>query len=131
MTRRLKRKKNKYEDRDGIAIFAIGSPTIELFAASYNVASEVAKTNGYNLNIEKEGEGYKSIETSGYFLVSDRNGIYNCENNFWWLASPWNGQYYNFRIIPGGYWTLGDVTGSIHPGIRPIICINESDLILK
>ena len=124
--------KNKYEDTEGIALFAIGSPTIELFAASYNVASEVAKTNGYNLNIEMEGEGYKSIETSaGYFFASDKNGIYNCEDNFWWLASPWNGQYYNFRIISAGYWTLGDVTGSIHPGIRPIICIRESDLILK
>ena len=123
---------NKYEDTEGIAIFVIGSPTIELFAASYNVASEVAKTHGYNLNIEMEGEGYKSIETSsGYFFSSDKNGIYNCEDGFWWLASPWNGQYYNFRIIAAGYWTLGDVTGSIHPGIRPIVCISASDLILK
>ena len=123
---------NKYEDTEGIAIFVIGSPTIELFAASYNVASEVAKTHNYNLDIEMEGEGYKSIETSsGYFFANDRNGIYNCDDGFWWLASPWNGQYYNFRIIDRGYWTLGDVTGSIHPGIRPIICISASDLILK
>lgn len=123
---------NKYEDAEGKAIFVIGSPTIELFLASYNVASEVAKTNGYNLNIEMEGEGYKSIETSeGYFFYNDRNGIYNCEDGFWWLASPWNGKYYNFRIISRGYWTLGDVTGSIHPGVRPVVCIKTSDLILK
>ncbi len=124
---------NKYEDTEGIAIFSIGSPTLELFAASYNVASAIAQAHGYNLNIEPEEDGYKSIETSsGYFFSSDRNGIYNCGDGSWWLASPWNGRYYNFRmIVNGGYWTLGDVTGSIKPDIRPIICISASDLILK
>ena len=47
--------KSKYENTVGIAIFTIGSPTIELFAESYNVVSEVAKSNGYYLDIEMEG----------------------------------------------------------------------------
>lgn len=37
--------KSKYENTVGIAIFAIGSLTIELFPELYNVTSEVVKSN--------------------------------------------------------------------------------------
>ena len=126
-------KSKKIEDTKGIALFAIGSPTIELFVASYNNASEVAKEKNYHINLSSDDIGYKFIETSAYFSEQDRNGIYNLTGNSqWWLASPYNVQYHNFRIIEsGGYWTLGDVTGSINPDVRPIVCINVIDLKLK
>lgn len=124
----------KFEDINGIALFAIGSPTIELFTSSYNAASKVANINKYFINIESDNTGYKLFDTSnGYFQPNDKNGIYNLgKDGQWWLASPCNSKYHNFRIIPNmGYWALGDVTGGIYPGVRPIICINNSDLIMK
>lgn len=92
-------KNKKFEDEEGIAIFAIASPTIELFTASYNAASKIAESSGNYINIEADSIGYVTSETSGYFLLSDRNGIYNLENGQYWLASPYNIEFHNYRII--------------------------------
>lgn len=71
-----------YKNSD--AVFAIGSPTVELFVASYNATG---KSNTITLTL---GDcGYKENTASGWFSVEDNHGIYNkATTTNWWLASP-------------------------------------------
>ena len=66
------------------AVFAIGSPTAELFAASYN---NTGKSNTITLGLGTYGYTYN---TSHDWLIPEYNhGIYNqSTSSYWWLASP-------------------------------------------
>ncbi len=82
---------SKYKNGD--AVFAIASPTAELFEASYN------KNTSSNHSTYKKGDisvtlgtyGYKDNTNSNWLKSEDSHGIYNKDNlPFWWLASPGN-----------------------------------------
>lgn len=63
---------NAYTDAAGKASYAIGSPTIELFATSYNASG---LENTINLTI---GEyGYECYTYSAWFTIHQNDGIYN------------------------------------------------------
>ncbi len=67
------------------AVFAIGSPTLELFAASYNATGKsvtiTPSSNGY--------DGYEVYPTWNVLSPDDNHGIYSKSRwSDWWLASP-------------------------------------------
>lgn len=114
---------SSYKNTD--AVFAIGSPTAELFAASYNNRSNKT-TNIIELDLGRYG--YTENTNNGWLSVSDNHGIYNkSTSSYWWLASPTsnNGNYELGVSGDDGY--FGDnyvVNGS--RAVRPIVCIPTS-----
>ena len=76
-------------------VFAIGGPTIELFAASYNTMPlNVEATEGNykkgNITLTVEQYGYKGNTNKYWLTTSQRHGIYNNTGvRHLWLASPW------------------------------------------
>ena len=84
---------------DGLdgALYAIGSPTVELFRASFNAAQ---KTNEKMTNASQitdftlgtygyEISNYIHSETGGEFSTTWCGGIYRkSRSGYWWLASP-------------------------------------------
>ena len=110
---------NGYKNSD--AVFAIGTPTIELFAESYNNRSNKSKT----INLSTAYYGYRH-NTSTNWLLSDENyGIYNKDKSLsFWLASP-NGSYEkNGMAVTGGNgcFRYDEVSSKSYP-VRPIVCI--------
>lgn len=110
---------SEYKNSD--AVFAIGSPTVELFAASYNNRNN--KSNTITL-----GLGTYGYTESDWLSVDDNYGIYNkSESYYWWLASP-NYNYDNNELSVSGdynYFYSGYVDyGSA--AVRPIVCIPTS-----
>ena len=68
------------------AAWAMGGPTIELFAASYN-----ATHTNYQMAIEIQNntKGYSSHTDSDWFSVNENHGIYRLTNSgHWWISSP-------------------------------------------
>ena len=106
-----------YKDADNKALFAIGSPTIELFSKSFNATIENESVNPLALSVVSAG--YLPNEITSFALSSrNNNGIYNKNGNFidnidtnseepyeqllgeaiehsstaqWFIASPWFG----------------------------------------
>lgn len=88
-----------YKNAD--SVFAIGSPTIELFSASYNNRSNKSNT----LTLSLGTYGYTTNVKANWFSVNDNYGIYNkSSSSYWWLASPYGGT--STRNIRGGAWFL-------------------------
>ncbi len=118
---------SNYAVGDG-AVFAIGSPTVELLAASYN--STVGKSNPITFELEWNAYnlgGYKCTQPGGKINTEDNHGIYNKSGTSdCWLASPSpqmnGGGQPNAILLRDGILT-GDY-GS-HP-IRPVVCIHTS-----
>ena len=103
-----------------------GSPTAELFAASYNNRSN--KSNTITLELGKQG--YKQNTDDGWLSVNDNHGIYNkSTSSNWWLASP-----SNTASGSTGEWGVrgssGDfISGGAHSNsfaVRPLVCIPTS-----
>ena len=98
-----------------------GSPTAELFAASYNNKSNTITlglgTYGYTENID-----------GGWLSVNDNHGIYNkSTSSYWWIASP--GDDYSSREffvygVSGSFGTNGVDNDS--GAVRPLVCIPTS-----
>lgn len=108
---------NKYKNED--VEFAIGSPTIELFAASYNNKKD--KTN--IITLDSGTYGYQQNTSQGWFQT-DNHCIYN-NGTSWWIASP----YYNdfgWRAInvSSAANCFGYDYISTKNSIRPIVCIS-------
>ncbi len=100
-----------------------GSPTAELFAASYNNRSN--KSNTITLELGKQG--YKQNTDDGWLSVNDNHGIYNkSTSSNWWLASPTNANYAGELYVDGdfGYFYFGNVHNSY--AVRPLVCIPTS-----
>lgn len=103
-----------------------GSPTAELFAASYNNRSN--KSNTITLGLGPYG--YTKNADSGRLSVNDNHGIYNkSTSSEWWLASPY-GKYDHLGLIVdgingnfGGNDVDADITSS---AVRPLVCIPTS-----
>lgn len=120
---------NEWKDyKNSNAIFAIGSPTIELFVASYNNRSN--KSNIIELNIGNYG--YKTNIGNNHWLnTKDNHGIYNkSATDKWWIASP--GGSYNDRslCVWGGQGNMGPFNGDVvylySGSIRPVVCFRTS-----
>mgnify|MGYP004676724221 CR=1 FL=1 len=101
-----------------------GSPTAELFAASYNNRSNKSKTITLGLGTY----GYTENVGTGWLSVNDNHGIYNkSTSSTWWLASPYynsstreldvlgNYGFFNYRYVDHD---------SI--AVRPLVCIPTS-----
>ena len=115
---------NEYKNAD--AVFAIGSPTAELFAASYNNRSN--KSNTITLNVETYG--YTENTESGWLGVNENYGIYNKSSSYtsiWWIASPHNdytGKAEMAVLSEQGKFSRQTETNSFY--VRPIVCIPTS-----
>ncbi len=115
----------KYKNND--AVFAIGSPTIELFAASYNYRSNKT-TNLINPTFTSGSYGYGHNTQVSWLQTGDNHGIYNKSTSlFWWLASPNDAnRSYGLSVIgPPGYFAYSDVSNTSRT-VRPIVCIPTS-----
>ena len=120
---------DKYKDGSD-AIFAIGSPTIELYIASYNAAaSEAINPDREKLQeVENDEYGYTS-QYSDLDIETYNHGIYS---KACWIASPYSignsRDNYYFCSIGGGI----SINGSYNPSwtsnsVRPIVCIKTED----
>ena len=115
---------NEYKNSD--AVFAIGSPTAELYVASFNATASENSANPITLGVETYG--YTHTTTTNQLKTRYNYGIYNKSTSLkWWIASPYyslntDGTYVNaskgcFGGADAGYAALG---------IRPIVCIQTS-----
>ena len=113
---------NKYKNSD--AVFAIGSPTAELFAASYNNRSNKSKTITLGLG----AYGYTRNTSNSWLSVGYNHGIYNkSTSSNWWLASPCYSESENQLYVYsyGGYFNGNNVIPTSN-AIRPVVCIPTS-----
>ena len=103
-----------------------GSPTAELFAASYNNRSNKSNTN--TITLELGTYGYTDNTGSDWLSVNDNHGIYNkSTSSYWWLASPGNNDSTYELIVDGdsGYFHYRYVD-NYSGAVRPIVCIPTS-----
>ena len=101
-----------------------GSPTLELFVASYNNRSN--KANIIILEVDKDGYKYNTSE--GWLNVEENHGIYNkSTSNIWWLASPDYVNTCDELFVNGarGYFHGGNVAINSF-AVRPMVCIPTS-----
>lgn len=103
-----------------------GSPTAELFAASYNNRSNKSNTNTITLGLGTYG--YTENTGSGWLSVNDNHGIYNESTSFyWWLASPSNNDSTNELYVNGNYGYFGGpYVDRLSGAVRPLVCIPTS-----
>ena len=100
-----------------------GSPTAELFAASYN---NTGKSNTITLGLGTYG--YTENTSSNWLKPEDNHGIYNkSTSSSWWLASPGYNLSNNELNVDGfsGYFSCNYV-GSASFAVRPLVCIPTS-----
>ena len=113
---------SSYKNMD--AVFAIGSPTAELFAASYNNRNNKSSIITLGLGTY----GYTENTGSNWLSVDDNYGIYNkSTSSYWWLASP-SSDYSNSELrVNGdrGYFHSYYVDRNSN-AVRPIVCIPTS-----
>ena len=106
------------------AIFAIGTPTVELYAASFNATASMNGATAITLQVGTYG--YESNTTAELQLQTSYNhGIYN-NGNYWWLASPGNDNTnLEITVNAAGFFT-NTVANLGSRAIRPIVCIPTS-----
>ena len=116
-----------YKDSEGNAAYAIGSPTLELYANSYNKTS-IANSREHQIEItDCTSTGYSQNTSSGWLSTEFNNGIYNNgSSSFWWLASPDSSSSTNVFSVYGYYGFLGNANVSSSRGLRPIVIIPKS-----
>lgn len=101
-----------------------GTPTAELFAASYNNRSN--KSNIIELG--PGTYGYTQNTTNNWLEPGDNKGIYNqSTSSYWWLASPYDGHSSSGLIVYGlgGFFNRGHVDNHSN-AVRPLVCIPTS-----
>ena len=101
-----------------------GSPTAELFAASYN---NTGKSHTITLGLGTNG--YTETIGSNWLTTTDNHGIYNKSTSSWWLLASPNannggsselgvngpyGSFNNFDVIYNSF------------AVRPLVCIPTS-----
>ena len=113
------------EFKNSDAVFAIGSPTLELFVKSFNATASINGANQITLDVGTYG--YTQDTTSNQLKTTYNNGIYNkSTSSDWWLSSPWNGSRNEFYVYGSrGYIDSFDV-GSFSYAVRPLVCIPTS-----
>ena len=116
----------EYTDEAGNAIFAIATPTVELYVASFNAT---APTNGAEEIILGVGtNGYTEDTTSGQLSTSYNNGIYNYDGSSdWWLASPDSiNDSYGLAVDGSNGWIYSFNVPAASLAVRPVVCIPTS-----
>lgn len=113
---------SSYKNTD--AVFAIGSPTAELFAASYNNRSN--KTTNI-IELDLGTYGYTANTNNGWLSANDNHGIYNKSTSpYWWLASPSHGRNDELSVSgSNGFFRSSNVVLDSY-AVRPIVCIPTS-----
>lgn len=101
-----------------------GSPTAELFAASYNNRSN--KSNTITLGLGTYG--YTKNAGNGWLSVNDNHGIYNkSTSSNWWLASPSNNSSARELYVNGSLGYFNDnIVDYSSSAVRPLVCIPTS-----
>ena len=113
---------------------AIGSPTAEMFAASWSAkntnnplsmtnknSSETESTNGYYYNYNGTiGTQHSGLPTTG-------NELYFPSGINYWLASPCAQSTWRLCIVNRGILMSGGANGDANRGVRPVVCL-ESDI---
>ena len=108
---------------------AIGTPTAEMFVASWN-AKRLTETNTskVELALSEKGTGYY-INESGSLSIGTSDPLYiwsTASNSSTWLASPaGNNAYYLLYarlsgIVDRGYYS------SVIAGVRPVVCLKSN-----
>ena len=123
---------NKY--KTGIANYAVGGPTLELFIKSWN------KSQGTTYTLTSSAVAYNGRQGYTYnFSFSPtgaNNGVYSDGNNTYFLASPGYGESHaagcQMKIVtPGGvtidYWDWNRYDGT-EIGLRPVVSIPTSKI---
>lgn len=103
-----------------------GSPTAELFAASYNNRSNKSNI----IELELGTNGYTENTHNNWLKPEDNHGIYNkSTSSYWWLASPnrinANGNSELYVFGNEGFFN-GDYVNNNSYAVRPLVCIPTS-----
>ncbi len=111
-----------YKNSD--AVFAIGSPTLELYVASFNATATANEATAI-ATLRLGTHGYSmpgvSLETSYNYGIYNKNTTSN-----WWIASPTSGGNGQFVVnASAGIFSDFSVSNSSF-AIRPIVCIPTS-----
>lgn len=97
-----------------------GSPTAELFAASYN---NTGKSNTITLGLGTYG--YTENTSSNWLKPEDNHGIYNkSTSSSWWLASPYSDG--RELYVNGGNGYFDGYVDDDSNAVRPLVCIPTS-----
>ena len=117
-----------YTDEAGNALFAIASPTVELYVASFNATAPTQEPPATEIEIDVGTNGYIKNLISGQLSTSYNNGIYNYStSSSWWLASPDNfNAYYGFSVYGRNGYFSNDHIASASEAVRPVVCIPTS-----
>ena len=108
------------------AAWAMGGPTIELYAASYNATHQA----GTQITMYIDTYGYHDNCYNEYTLSPyEYNGIYSLtrnNNSLWWITGT--GHYSTDRIktVLDRYGSIGDWVVYETAHLRPIVCIQKS-----
>ena len=118
---------DEYKDSEENAAYAIGSPTLELYANSYNKTS-IANSREHQIEItDCTSTGYSENTSSGGLSTEFNNGIYNNgSSSYWWLASPGSYSSDNVFLVDGSHGWLSSYIVSSSIGLRPIVIIPKS-----
>ena len=118
---------DEYKDSEENAAYAIGSPTLELYANSYNKTS-IANSREHQIEItDCTSTGYSENTSSGWLSTEFNNGIYNNgSSSYWWLASPRSSGSDNVFRVDGFSGILLSTSVGGGNGLRPIVIIPKS-----
>lgn len=131
--------------------YVIGSPTLELYAASWNAKGYaklswgIQDKNGYQISVEgveaNNNDYYRVEETTGYSDKLYYPNEKSDEKAFgYWLASPFSASYVNYAsssdALPviysnpygqiGPYWLELSGNAQCPPyGLRPVVCLKS------
>ncbi len=124
---------DEFKDENGDAVFAIGSPTVELFVKSFNATHD--DTNQLpECNVGEYGYNLDEINYSKFpnLKTDDRYGIYN-NGDSCWLASPLSITMLSIdseeKMIIISDRLNGFFYGTINESnvpVRPLVCIPTS-----
>ena len=118
---------DEYKDSEGNAVYALGGPTYELYANSYNKTS-IANSREHQIEItDCTSTGYSENTSSGWLSTEFNNGIYNNgSSSYWWLASPRSSGSDNVFRVDGFSGILLSTSVGGGNGLRPIVIIPKS-----
>ncbi len=116
---------------EGVANWAIGAPTLEMFIESYNATHTIQldstvgeNATGYNVK-KQNGSSATGLGTSGI-----DNAIYCPASQFWWLASP-SALGSDYVCAADSNYGNGGLTQSKYNNtgpLRPLVCVPISKL---
>ena len=106
------------------AIFAIGSPTVELYAASFNATASESEAITITLGVGEYGYTRNNIENGQ--LHTKNHGIYNIEDSIVLIASPSGVSGATELSVNGNIGNFSNIPITLSCKVRPIVCIPTS-----